>query len=92
MKKKNNLLDNIKLTFIDFKDWYNNSINYKKTMQETKDLEDENYELKKTIEAKDRKIEELKITIETKDNLLEKLELRVIELKEEISNLKKEGK
>jgi cell division protein FtsL len=36
-----------------------------------------------------RKIEELKITIETKDNLLEKLELRIVDLKNEISNLKK---
>ena len=81
-----------KKTWLEFCDWVGYCRDYKRNLEQEETRDCEILEMAKKLKAKDRKIEELKITIETKDNLLEKLELRVVELKEEISNLKKEGK
>lgn len=79
-------------TWLEFCDWVGYCRDYKRNIEQEETRDYEIMELSKKIKAKDRKIEELKITIETKDNLLEKLELRIVDLKNEISNLKKEGK
>jgi len=72
-KKKNNIFDNIKRTWIDFIDWVDYVKDQKKYMEKMEEKENTIHELHKTIENKDKKI----------------VELRIVDLKNEISNLKK---
>lgn len=87
MKKKNNIIDNIKEAIIDFIDWYNYTKDYKKTMQIVEQKENTIDGLKIRIENKDKKIEELKKTSEIKDKTIDLLLDKITELKQKISEM-----
>ena len=92
MRKRNNIIDNIKRMWVDFKDWYDYAIDYKKAMEKSDEKDNKIDGLKIIIENKDQRIKELNEIIKTKDEVITNLEDRIIELKGQISDLKKEGK
>lgn len=92
MKKKNNIIDNIKEAITDFIDWYNYTKDYKKTMQIVEQKENTIDGLKIRIENKDKNIENLKQISKAKDELIDTLENKIVDLKGQISDLKKGDK
>ena len=87
--KKNNILDNIKNTWVDFKDW----VEFVKDSK--RDLKNDEYidtirEQNKIIQQQKEKIKELKMLSKTKDECMALAEERIQNLKLKISELMKE--
>ncbi len=89
MKKKNNIFNNIKRTWVDFKDWFSYVKDQKKYMEKAEEKED-------TIDCLKKQIEDLKYYIEgykqvkiEQDELIAKLDARIQILNQKYSDLKK---
>ena len=91
MRRGNNIIDNIKKIWVDFKDWYDYAIDYKKAMEKSDEKDKKIDGLKITLEKKDLKINDLRTTIKSKDEVTTYLEDRIIELKQKISELMKDN-
>lgn len=91
MRRGNNIIDNIKKIWVDFKDWYDYAIDYKKAMEKSDEKDKKIDGLKITLEKKDLKINDLRTIIKSKDEVITYLEDRIIELKQKISELMKDN-
>lgn len=90
--KKNSILDNIRVSWIEFKDWYDYVKNQRKHIEQMEEKENIIKGLNTTIENKNKNIENLKQISKAKDELLDTLENKIVDLKGQISDLKKECK
>lgn len=90
--KKNSILDNIRVSWIDFKDWIDYVKSQRKYIEKMEEKENIINGLNTTIENKNKNIEKLKQISKAKDELLDTLENKIVDLKGQISDLKKEGK
>lgn len=91
MRRRNNIIDNIKRIWVDFKDWWEYAVDYEKAMAKEEEKENKIDGLKIIIENKDQKIKELNEIIKAKDEVISNLEDRIIELKQKISELMKDN-
>ena len=90
MKKKNNILDDIKRTWVDFKDWLDYVKNQKKHI-ETVELAENTIDcLKKTIKTLEAKLEKEQEIGRSKDELTKKLDDRIQNLNQKYGMLKQE--
>ena len=89
MKRKNNILDNIKRTWVDFKDWVEFVKNSKREMKNDEEI-DTIREQNKTIQQQKQKIKQLQTLIKTKDECMARYEERIQSLNSKIGELMKE--
>lgn len=88
MKKKNNIIDNIKTAWVDFKDWFDYVKDSKKHMEKETSNEDTIKGLNETIDTLKKNLEQERTIGKEKDNLIQILDNRTKTLNIELCNFK----
>ena len=92
MKKRNNIIDNIKSTWVNFKDWLDYVKDCKKNMEKVTTYEDTIKGLNETIDTLKRNLETEIMISKEKDESIKLLDNRIQIANQRYSYLKKEEK